>query len=213
MRKRACLIQKKRSRGFTIIELLLVITIIGVILAVVVPRAWRAGIEAKYSIVAQSATELGSWGMTWAEKNLESQSPTDYCNLQDYVVTLGTFVGRENWTQASYPLTTPWPCHSSASLTFSVADIMPPEKQPRNPFNGLSYFDPLNNGNTIQPGVLYLGLATEGTFPNRVFHYYFVYSGTEATTNTSWHAGMGSGLNPLPIENLRNGIFMARLQE
>jgi len=47
---------KKRinQKGFTLIELLLVVVIIGILLSVIVPRAWRANIDAKYGLVRQN---------------------------------------------------------------------------------------------------------------------------------------------------------------
>lgn len=204
-------LKEKTPNGFTIIELLLVITIVGVILAVIIPRAWRTGIEAKYSLVRQSATELGTWGVTWAERNLDSQGTADTCVLNDYVFSLAGYTGTGNWAGTG-AISTP-ACHGSATLTFKVIDIMPPENQPRNPFNGLSYFHATNSGTSNQAGLLYLGYATEGTSPNLIYNYYFVYTGTESATASDWHAGMGGGLNPVAIANLRNGVFMASLHE
>ena len=206
---------RDRRAGFTIIELLLVIAIIGVIIAVIVPRAWRANIEAKYGAVRQAATELGSWGITWAERNQESQDNADTCVLDYYVATLVGYTGVQtavnNWTGT---ITTPTGgCHSSGSLlTYTVDDIMSQEKQPRNPFNGLSYFKQKNDGNTAQSGLLYLyGFDNTGTGGDGYWHYYFVYTGTDSIALNDWHAGMGSGL-ALSLAELRNGIFMARLR-
>jgi prepilin-type N-terminal cleavage/methylation domain-containing protein len=59
---------KKRSgsRGFTLVEILLVIVIIALILAVVIPRAWRAHVDSRFSLVRQAATELAAFGNQWA---------------------------------------------------------------------------------------------------------------------------------------------------
>lgn len=205
---------KELRSGFTFIELLLVIVIIGVIISVIVPRAWRANIEAKYGLVQQAATELGSWGMTWAERNQESQGETDSCVLNQYVNTLVGFTGDEsataNWTTDGASYLTP-PCRASGTITYTVADIMPQEKQPRNPFNGLSYFNAVNNGATLQTGLLRLlkfppGVPSGGTD----YDYYFVYTGTDSTGTGNYHAGMGTGSS---LAELRNGIFMARLRQ
>ncbi len=97
---------KERPSGFTLIELLMVVVIIGGIMAVIIPRAWRANIEAKYGLVRQAATELGNWGMTWAERNLESQPETYTCKLNDYVATLVNYTGDQttNWADNTLSL-------------------------------------------------------------------------------------------------------------
>ena len=51
----------KDNRGFTLIEILLVVVIIGLMLAVIVPRAWRANIDAKYGLVRQNCSELATF--------------------------------------------------------------------------------------------------------------------------------------------------------
>jgi prepilin-type N-terminal cleavage/methylation domain-containing protein len=215
---------KKSRAGFTIIELLLVIVIIGTILAVIIPRAWRANIEAKYGLVQQAATELGSWGMTWAERNLESQDESFTCNVQSYVNTLLGFTGGErqsgtlnNWAGLPTLFGGLLPCRGGNNVTYTVADIMSPIKQPRNPFTGISYFNPGSNGfgTNWAPGQLYLARGTVSGAPGgQTFDYYFVYHGTDSTGSLDWHAGMGSGgpfFGSSQLGNLRNGIFMARL--
>jgi len=160
-------------------------------------------VEAKYGLLRQAATELGSWGMTWAERNLEAQSETIDCNLNIYVSTLVGYTGNSitNWVGTN---NVACPSSGTTNITGSVSSIMPPEKQPRNPFNGASYFNTQNSGASLQSGLLYLGsIAEEEGYNN----YYFIYTGTDSTASNDWHAGMGSA----DLAHLRNGIFMARL--
>jgi prepilin-type N-terminal cleavage/methylation domain-containing protein len=53
----------KTQSGFTLIELLLVVVIIGVLLAVIVPRAWRANVDAKYGLWIGKAGWHGACGV------------------------------------------------------------------------------------------------------------------------------------------------------
>ena len=68
------------------IEVLLVIGIVGVMLAVIIPRAFRAREDTRVNMVRQSAAELGRWGVTWAERNLESQAEDDTCRLNNEII-------------------------------------------------------------------------------------------------------------------------------
>lgn len=207
------------SKGFTLLELTLVTIIIGILLAVVVPRALRANVEAKYAVVRQSASEVASWGMEWAQRNLDSQDSAAICNMDGYVATLAGYVGdgnATNWINVNDDLTAS--CRVGTDpITYSVSDIIAVDNHPRNPFNGLSYFN-VNGGNDdseLQSGLLYLGFYTE-TDPagNDINHYYFVYTGTDSQNASQWHAGMGEGINPFAaLAGLRNGIFMARLAQ
>lgn len=83
---------KKRSlgsKGFTLIELLLVVGIIGVLLAVVIPKAIRARIDSKYTIVVKNAAELKSYAVQWAEKSIRAQDEqTSVATLADYYASL-----------------------------------------------------------------------------------------------------------------------------
>ncbi|MDY0222313.1 MAG: prepilin-type N-terminal cleavage/methylation domain-containing protein [Desulfobacterium sp.] len=77
------------EKGFTLIELLLVVVIIGLMLSVIVPRAWRANIDAKYGLVRQNASELASFGQEWAENQLLAQNESvSTATIDDYLFTL-----------------------------------------------------------------------------------------------------------------------------
>lgn len=64
------------NKGFTLVELLLVVVIIGLGLAVIVPRAWRANIDTKYGLVRQNCSELASFAHEWSEGQLLAQNAT-----------------------------------------------------------------------------------------------------------------------------------------
>ena len=208
-------------RGFTLLEMVLVTGIVLVLIAIIVPQAIRINNSSKYNLVQQAAAEIGKWGLEWAERNLESQDATDTCVLNDYVNTLsGSYVGdpsNSNWVNVNDGnITNPatGPCRNSAAVQYSVASMIDAARQPRNPFNGLSYFSSNggNDGNTMSAGLLYLaGFVDNATTPP-THHYYFVYTGTDSVNATDWHAGMGTGTQP-DIANMKNGVFMARLVE
>ena len=203
------------EKGITLIEIVLAVTVIVILMAVIVPRALRTNVEAKYVGVRQAAQEIGRWGMDWATRNLESQPYEATCNLNDYITTLEGYVGNTtetNWIEVNEDLTEGGRCRSEPDengenypVNYSVADIVPIDSQPLNPFNGLSYFniEGGNNGSRLQAGLLYLAsVDVDG-----VNHYYFVYTGTDSNSVDEWHAGMGQGTEP-DYANLRNGVLM-----
>lgn len=202
------------DKGFTLLEILLVTGIIAVLVATIVPLAMRVNVSSKYTVVRQAAAEIGKWGLEWGERNLESQDAADTCVLNDYISTLSNaYVGdpnNSNWLNVNNG--TIGGCRNTADVQYSVAEMIDAARQPRNPFNGLSYFagNGGNGGGTMSSGLLYLARFTEATVTSSTDHYYFVFTGTDSANATNWHAGMGTGTPP-NIANMRNGVYMTRL--
>ncbi len=200
--------------GFTLLEIVLVTGIVAVLLAVIVPQAIRVNNSAKYGLVQQAAAEIGKWGIEWGERNLESQDVADTCVLNDYIETLSNnYVGdpgNGNWVNINNGNIDG--CRNSDDVQYSVADMIDSGRQPRNPFNGVSYFsrNGANGGATMSAGLLYLARFDDASTTPPAHHYYFVFTGTDSLNATSWYAGMGTGTPP-PYPNMRNGVYMTRL--
>jgi prepilin-type N-terminal cleavage/methylation domain-containing protein len=236
---------KSDSQGFTLIELLLVVLIIGLMLVVIVPRAWRANIDTKYGLVRQNCSELGSFAQQWAEQQIHaSEEKYSTASVFNYLRSLAAPQGgtgkdlpasswvamqdkNNNWIDKSapgQPNTNLAPIRgrrqgsatTDAKPECSVEEIIPPEKLPRNPFNGASIFvvanDPLNQ-NMVVPGALAFG-AAQDPINNDFAYFAFVFQGTDSTTwtlnsATSFHAGQADNT----YAGLRNGVFVARVTQ
>lgn len=159
-----------RSKGFTLIELLIVVGIIGVLLAVIIPRAIRARIDSKYTIVVKNAAELKSYAVQWAEKSIRAQDEENsVATLADYYASLAGAAGIAAGTGQAWIATadannwnigTPVDRAATNFITITgraqvtagglvgpptlpedaVEHLIPPEKAIVNPFNGASIF-------------------------------------------------------------------------
>ena len=201
----------KNKNGFSLLEILVVLGIVGILFAIILPRAWRARTDASYSLIRQAAVELGNWGMGWTERNLAAQDEAETCTQNDYMSTLVGYTGGKNGgTNNNWFGTTYVPANAcrAAAISFTVADIMAEENQPRNPFVGLDYLHASHDGSRTEPGLLYLGMLQDADGFN---NYHFLFTGVEPVSATDWHAGMGDGLPPT-FAGLRNGVFVARLK-
>lgn len=216
--------QKRDERGFTLIEMLLVMVIMGIMLAVIVPRAWRANVDAKYTLCRQNCTELAKYTQEWCEQMLLAQSEqTSTSDLNDYYASLH----RRAVPYANYVAITRaadnWNSRNSGPLAVtgrvgapeaSVQDLMPQDKVMRNPFNGADVFGAANDPYDGSPAGAIPGAIAFASQLDGIYNYYsLLFQGNDntvysSTSDASFHAGMG----PTTIGGIRNGVFVARVR-
>lgn len=75
--------------GFSLIELLLVVLIIGLLLAFIIPKLITLRIEARHEMVRQSCSELSGTVQQWVQKSMMAQDDQrSIATLADYVSSL-----------------------------------------------------------------------------------------------------------------------------
>jgi prepilin-type N-terminal cleavage/methylation domain-containing protein len=209
----------RNKNGFTLVEILLVIIIAGSILAVVVPMAYRAWVNAKYQVLRQNCVELARWANEWAQRELDNQPDTAASNLEDYMATLagsgavvwvGQSAGANNWQAGTALVQDRGGTGVDLAPGTSVSSIMPKDKQLINPFNGLSMFSSGNVPGAARPvpGATGCAYASDTDTSGTVYHYFaLIFQGTDATSGSDFYAGQGTSL-----AGLRNGVFIGRLK-
>ncbi len=204
------------DRGFTLIELLLVVIVIGMLLAVILPRAMVAEREAKFAIVRQHATEIGSYTVQWAQGAAWAKNQTASQTIRDILTRP---VQEEEARQAGFS-SLPLVDRYSGDPHFrdQVGRLIPGGFTPANPFNGQSYFSPANDARdaegriitpAAEPGLLYLVSvpSTETNDWGEPLHhaFYFIFTGQPENKNAPplWYNNQGT--EPAAAER---GIFV-----
>lgn len=189
------------DRGFSLFELMLVISIIGLMLAVIIPQAQRAQYEAKISLVRQNASETGSYVVAWAQKQAQALPQKYPFTIENFILGNAQDV---NVDSSNYgPIN-----HYTGNKAFDgVESLIHPDSPIRNPFNQVSIFDRLNDDTEIpgkQPGLLFLIAEPMGTkvANDSVNNLYLIYTGTDGKWYGSINASTEGGI--------RRGIFVAR---
>lgn len=227
------------NRGFTLIELLLVMVIMGIMLAVIVPRAWRANVDSKYTLVRQNCSELASFASSWGEQNIIAQDDSCGTTLFNYYSSLTGWTNNgisTSWTYGMWVASGAscnWNSRAGQLRPFnrtidghaappesSVEDLVDPSKMPRNPFNGASIFvaanDPNTSGHAIPGAICCAGRAESS---GEYVYFALIFQGTDSSGKGPKTGG--SSMNGTAkafyagqdgtLAGLRNGVFLARL--
>ncbi len=225
------MVSRKNNSGFTLLEILLVTLLIGFALAVIIPRAWRAQVDAKYSLVRQSGSEAVSYALAWAEHQISSQTDNSVSVLDDYYQSLAPadetcWVGKfayttsTNWN-TNNPLLAGRPITGRNSSNRSsgappetvVEGLVPPERHPKNPFAGTSIFSRANDPTaTTQNAPVPGALACKSVMEGNLRLYALLFQGTDSVSMDHTQAeAFHGGQAPDSVEGLRNGLFLARV--
>ncbi len=226
---------KTVTRGFTLLELLLVLTIIGILLTLVLPRFRRVADNARFAQVRQSGTEIANFINQWVtgQGRLQgahrSLTPVDFLCREIPDPDAAGFTAnhsgdREDAWLISHPLHHRYTGDDNYD---AVEKLISPDDLPRNPFNQISYFAPANDDPdwrpSPNPGLLYLTSFRERPIRpapreqyreagERAFRFfYLIYTGIPAGErregrNARWYGGMDDELEP----GIRRGIFVCR---
>ncbi len=219
-------LEKRLAPGFTLIEFLLVMAIIGLLLAVIVPRAQRARIDAKFAEVRQSGSEIAAQIMTWAENQARSQPARLNYTTRDFLNS-DIFLPKLGFT--SFRLSAKYTGNQAFA---GIQKLLPLGQRPRNPFNLVDYFSAVNDDQVVRedfsdsepydsstettkvpskkPGLLYLAVLPDPIDENYL-NFYLLYTAqvsVDAETG-SWYGEMSHQ----DFNGLRHGIFVARLYD
>ena len=186
--------------GFTLIEILLVTVIIGVMLSVILPRAFRANKDAKFSQVRQHASEIASYATLWARNQAMAQRQGSNYLMTDFLLNA---INPDVAGFQSNPLVNKY---TGDDYFNGVEKLTPPEELPRNPFNSASYFNKVNDDTMVpskNPGLLYFASAVDPAGNQNYRNFYLLFTNGDG----NWYGQMDHN-DP---DAIRRGIFVARL--
>ena len=222
--------------AFTLIEILFVVTIIGILLAIIVPRMIKTRVESKYGNLDQVCTELSGYTAKWAETSIRSQDETlSTATTSEYYATLAgvnvaagegqqwVAAAGSNWNNGNPPIASrPGLIAVTGRIETAGGDtlpegtvegLVPPDKALLNPFNNVNVFRTPNlPGATPVVGAIGFGFQSVTDAAGVVWNYFaLAYQGTESTTvdltlGTTFHGAQELGTP----QGILNAILVER---
>ena len=192
---------KNKDSGFTLVEFLLVIIMIGLLISVILPRARLASDEARFSQIFQHGSEIAGHIVTWSLSQVGGLPENAPYSMKDILLSE---LDPEIAGFESYPLVNRYTGDEHFN---GIEELYPFEHLPKNPFNNTSYFDPINNDSeeipSSNPGLLYLTSMVAERLNQPYRYFYLLITGTDG----EWYGDM-SLEGP---EGVRQGIFVTQM--
>lgn len=192
--------------GFTLIEMLLVLVVVGVMAAIVFPRFMRAQADSNFSQVRQYGSEIASYIITWAQDQAQAQRPETTFTLKDFLAE--DILEEDGAGVTSRKLVDKYTGNEDYD---GVEALIPPERMPLNPFNQVSYFAPVNDDTEVpskKTGLLYLAAKPDPKHSDYL-NFYLLYTSEARDEAGEWHGGM----DHRDADKIRRGIFVTRLYD
>ena len=203
-------LQKKsfmdNARAFTLVELLLVVTIIGIIIALIVPRAGRAKLDSQFSMIRQNCNEISMKIVTYAEELANTQRSNTSFTTKD--ILYSDITGDDETAFKSKKLVDKYTGNSD----FDVVEKLFSQEDPvKNPFNGTSHFSYVNNDISVpsrKTGLVYF-FAGKSPGTNDYLSFYLLITDAVGTGKAGeWYGNMDT-----TPEAMRHGVFVAKLYD
>ncbi|WP_300459690.1 type II secretion system protein [Desulfobacula sp.] len=194
------------AAAFSLVELLLVVTIIGIILALVIPKASRAKIDSQFSLIRQNCNEISMKIVTYAEELASTQRPSTSFTIKDILYT--DITGDEETTFTSKKLVDKYTGNQDFDV---VENCFSGENSLKNPFNGTNYFSYINNDISIPSRKTGLVYFMAGKSPRAMDYLEFYLLITDAVGEGK--AGKWYGNMDMTPGAMRHGIFVAKLYD
>lgn len=197
--------------GFSLLEFLLVLALIGFLLAIILPRFQRATVASRFAEVRHQATEIASFINQWTDDQVRAQLADTSFTPKDFLMERIT--GTNN-SFKSEPLHHRYTGNDNFN---GVEMLISPDDLPRNPFNQAFYFNLVNDDPKLMPspnpGLIYLTSFRENKRPRGdrgLRFFYLIFTGTDLDSRNpglgTWYGGMDDEVEL----NIRRGVLVNR---
>ena len=202
--------QKKFNPGnayaFTLVELLLVVTIMGIMIALIIPRAGRAKLDSQFSLIRHNCNEISLKIVTYAEELAGIQRPNTSFTIKD--ILYSDITGDDATVFTSKKLVDKYTGNPDFDV---VENQFSSENGLKNPFNGTSHFSYINNDISIPSRKTGLVYFIAGKSPGASDYLEFYLLITDLVGDGK--AGEWYGNMDMTPESMRRGVFVAKLYD